>query len=126
MELNLKGRSALITGGSRGIGELIAKVLAQEGCDLTLVATDAGRLRKVADEIIAAHGVKVVTHSLDLSKLENIRHLADIAGDCDILVNNAGAIPRARSTTSIRRPGGAAGTSRCSATSISPATSCRA
>jgi NAD(P)-dependent dehydrogenase (short-subunit alcohol dehydrogenase family) len=94
MELNLKGRTALVTGGSRGIGESIARVLAAEGCDLALAATDAARLRQVADEIVAAHGVKVVTHSLDLSKLENIQRLADAAGDCDILVNNAGAIPR--------------------------------
>ncbi|MPZ57263.1 MAG: SDR family oxidoreductase [Rhizobiales bacterium] len=94
MDLNLKGRTALITGGSRGIGESVAKVLAAEGCDLTLAATDSAKLKSVADEIIAAHGVKVVTHSLDLSKHDSIKHLADVAGDCDILVNNAGAIPR--------------------------------
>ncbi len=94
MELNLKGRTALITGASRGIGESIAKVLAAEGCDLTLTATDENKLRSVANELMAAHGVKVTTHVFDLSKLENVKRLADVAGDCDILINNAGAIPR--------------------------------
>ena len=45
MELNLKGRTVLITGASRGIGESVAKVLAAEGCDLTLTATDENKLR---------------------------------------------------------------------------------
>ena len=44
--------------------------------------------------MVAAHGVKVTTHVFDLSKLENVKRLADAAGDCDILINNAGAIPR--------------------------------
>jgi NAD(P)-dependent dehydrogenase (short-subunit alcohol dehydrogenase family) len=94
MDLNLKGRTALITGGSRGIGESIARTLAAEGCNLSLSATDAEKLGKVADEIRAAHGVKVATHPYDLSKHENIVALAEKAGDCDFLINNAGAIPR--------------------------------
>lgn len=94
MDLNLKGRTALITGGSRGIGESIARTLAAEGCNLSLSATDANKLDKVADEIRAAHGVKVATFPLDLSKHENIVSLGEKAGDCDFLVNNAGAIPR--------------------------------
>ena len=48
MELNLKGRTALITGASRGIGESIAKVLAAEGCDLTLTATDDNKLTQLS------------------------------------------------------------------------------
>ena len=94
MDLNLNGRTVLITGGSRGIGEAVAQVMAAEGCDLTLAATDADKLRTVAEAIVRAHGVKVTTHALDLSKLDNIKQLADVAGDCDILINNAGAIPR--------------------------------
>lgn len=94
MDLNLKGRSVLITGGSRGIGESVAKVMAAEGCNLTLAAMDAARLKHVAAEITAKHGVGVTTHALDLSRHENIEALAAAAGDCDILVNNAGAIPR--------------------------------
>lgn len=94
MELNLRGRTALITGGSRGIGEAIARVLASEGCNLALAATDAERLAKVAAEISGTHPVAVATHALDLSQHANLERLAEAAGDCDILVNNAGAIPR--------------------------------
>lgn len=94
MELNLKGRTALITGASRGIGEAIAKALALEGCDLILVATDASKLSQLAQTMESSHGVKVVVKALDLSKHDNIKTLADAARNCDILVNNAGAIPR--------------------------------
>jgi len=94
MDLNLKGRSVLITGASRGIGESIANIMAQEGCSLTLAATDTEKLKQVADGITARHGVSVTSHAFDLSRHENIKALADLAGDCDILVNNAGAIPR--------------------------------
>lgn len=94
MDLNLKGRSVLITGGSRGIGESVAHAMAQEGCNLVLAATDRERLAHVAQAIKDRHGVAVTTHAFDLARHENIEALADLAGDCDILVNNAGAIPR--------------------------------
>lgn len=94
MDLNLQGRRVLITGASRGIGESIAKVMAKEGCDLILTATDTAKLQQLATELKAAHGVAVATHCFDLSKHENVRALAEVGGDCDILVNNAGAIPR--------------------------------
>jgi NAD(P)-dependent dehydrogenase (short-subunit alcohol dehydrogenase family) len=94
MDLNLKGRSVLITGGSRGIGEAVARAMAAEGCTLALAATDGARLQQVADDIRKTHGVPVSIYALDLSRHENLEALADAAGDCDILVNNAGAIPR--------------------------------
>ena len=94
MELNLKGRTALITGASRGIGEAVAEALAKEGCDLFLTATDAAKLSQLADDLIKSHGIRVVTKPLDLSIHDNIKALADDAQHCDILVNNAGAIPR--------------------------------
>jgi 3-oxoacyl-[acyl-carrier protein] reductase len=94
MELNLKGRTALITGASRGIGESVAKVLAEEGCDLILTATDRNKLNLLAEELKSRHKIAVATHAFDLSKHENIKSLADVAGDCDILINNAGAVPR--------------------------------
>ena len=68
--------------------------MAEEGCSITIAASDAEKLKQVADGITAKHGVPVTTHAFDLSKHENIKRLADLAGDCDILVNNAGAIPR--------------------------------
>jgi NAD(P)-dependent dehydrogenase (short-subunit alcohol dehydrogenase family) len=94
MDLGLKGRTALITGASRGIGESIAKTMAAEGCNLVLTATDAEKLKALADDLKQRHGVTVATHAFDLSKHENIKALAEAGGDCDILVNNAGAVPR--------------------------------
>ncbi len=94
MDLNLKGRTALITGASRGIGEAIAKVLAQEGCNLVLTATDTAKLAQLAADLKKAHGVTVATHGFDLTRHDNIKALADVGGHCDILVNNAGAVPR--------------------------------
>jgi 3-oxoacyl-[acyl-carrier protein] reductase len=94
MQLNLQGRTALITGASRGIGEAVAMVMAAEGCNLVLTARDGEKLDQMAREVRQRHKVEVTTHAFDLSKHENINALADVAGDCDILVNNAGAVPR--------------------------------
>jgi NAD(P)-dependent dehydrogenase (short-subunit alcohol dehydrogenase family) len=94
MELNLTGRTVLITGASRGIGEAIARAMAREGCNLILTATDAAKLAQLSADLTKSHGVKVATHAFDLSRHENIKALADVAGHCDILVNNAGAVPR--------------------------------
>jgi NAD(P)-dependent dehydrogenase (short-subunit alcohol dehydrogenase family) len=94
MDLNLKGRTVLITGASRGIGESVARTMAEEGCNLILTATDTDKLKQLAGDLSNRHGVKVATHGFDLSKHENVKALADVAGDCDVLVNNAGAVPR--------------------------------
>jgi NAD(P)-dependent dehydrogenase (short-subunit alcohol dehydrogenase family) len=88
MDLNLRGRTALVTGASRGIGLAIAKTLAAEGVSLRLVARDVERLSKVCSEL----GAKPLP--FDLSKAENIGALVEACGDVDILVNNAGGIPR--------------------------------
>ena len=94
MELNLRGRTALITGGSKGIGLAIAKALAVEGCHLRLAARTASELDKVADEVRARHGVAVATHPADLADSTQIRKVAAACPDVDILVNSAGGIPR--------------------------------
>ena len=94
MDLNLKGRSALVTGGSKGIGLAIARVLAAEGCSLHLAARNAEQLAKAAAEISAAHGVGVSTHAVDLSQSAQVSALAQSCSEVDILVNNAGGIPR--------------------------------
>ena len=93
MELNLRGRTALITGASKGIGRAIADVLAREGCNLILVSRTAVDLEATREEIAASHNVSVVTHALDLSASTAIKELATAHPDIDILVNNAGAIP---------------------------------
>lgn len=94
MELNLKGRAALITGGSRGIGLGVARALAAEGCDLHLASRGAADLDIAHKKITAAYAIRVTCHALDLSVADNAIKLARGCGDIDILVNNAGAIPQ--------------------------------
>jgi len=94
VDLNRRGRRALVTGGSKGIGLAIAQSLAAEGCDLHLAARTQSELDKVAAEIRAQYKVRVAVHPADLSDGEAARNLAAAAGDIDILVNSAGGIPR--------------------------------
>ena len=94
MDLNLSGRTALITGGSRGIGFGVAQGLAAEGCHLHLTSRNAADLDAARSKILAAHRVNVTCHALDLSVSENAKKLAQACRDVDILVNNAGAIPQ--------------------------------
>jgi NAD(P)-dependent dehydrogenase (short-subunit alcohol dehydrogenase family) len=93
MDLQLKGRTALVTGGSRGIGFGVAQALAAEGCNLHLASRSAADLEAARGKL-AAHDVKVTTHALDLGVAENATKLARDVGAIDILINNAGAIPQ--------------------------------
>ena len=93
MDLQLTGKRALITGGSKGIGRAIAGMLAQEGCDVVLVARDLATLEEAATGIRTASKVRVEVIAADLSRQTEIERVADAAGAIDILVNNAGAIP---------------------------------
>jgi NAD(P)-dependent dehydrogenase (short-subunit alcohol dehydrogenase family) len=92
-DLNLSGRTALITGASRGIGRAIAHAFAEQGCDLHLASRTESDLRKAEDEIRSRFNVKVTIHPSDLADGEACRRLAAASGDVDVLVNNAGAIP---------------------------------
>jgi len=93
MDLGLRGRSVLITGASQGIGEGVAKVFAEEGCNLHLTARNKANLEKVREEIIATYPVTVAIHPLDLTAPGSIDRIVEAAGDVDILINNAGVIP---------------------------------
>ncbi len=93
MDLQLAGKTVLITGGSKGIGKATAEVLAEEGCNLILVARGAALLNETAAEIRAKRQVNVRTIAADLSSDASVRKVALEAGELDILVNNAGAIP---------------------------------
>jgi hypothetical protein len=93
MDLQLAGKTALITGGSKGIGKAAASVLAEEGCSLILVARDVTVLNETAGEIRNQRQVNVRTIAADLSSDDSVRKVALEAGELDILVNNAGAIP---------------------------------
>ena len=93
MELGLRGKKALVTGASKGIGRACAEILAEEGCDVALVSRTAGDLEAARAAITAKHNVAVRVFPLDLSDSRNVDNLAAECADTEILVNNAGAIP---------------------------------
>src|SRR5690349_2493062 len=94
MHLGLEGRTALITGASRGIGLGTARQLAAEGCHLHLASRSAEDLEALKRTIVEGHDVSVTCHPMDLSSVENVERLGRACSSVDILVNNAGAIPQ--------------------------------
>ncbi|UCH86636.1 MAG: glucose 1-dehydrogenase [Dehalococcoidia bacterium] len=91
MDLGLKGKAAIVTGASRGIGRAIALGLAEEGCDIALCARGSERLVEAAKEV-EARGVRALAVEADVTKAEDAERLvqaaADAFGRIDILVNN--------------------------------------
>lgn len=94
MDLGLKGKVAVITGGSVGIGLAVAEALASEGVDLVLCARQEARVVEKANDIAARYGVRAVGIQADVSRADDIARLVgDIErtfGGADILINNAG------------------------------------
>ncbi len=93
MDLKLDGKRALVTGASKGIGRASALRLAQEGCDVVLVARTKETLEAAAADIRGHYQVAVQVIPADLSRQAEVERVAAEAGGIDILVNNAGAIP---------------------------------
>lgn len=93
MQLDMSGRSALVTGSSRGIGLAVAETLAAAGCELHLNARSADDLEHARQSIRGRHDVPVATHPADLSDRGALQALANECRGVDILVNNAGAVP---------------------------------
>src|SRR5215471_17825910 len=93
MDLGLKGRRVVVTGGSQGIGFAVARGFLAEGASVTIVARDEGRLARATAELSQVPGAQVRTRSADLAQPGAAQALADACPDTDILVNNAGAIP---------------------------------
>lgn len=90
MDLGLRGKRAVVTGASKGIGLAIAEALAREGCDLLLAARNPDA---AAETLRGRHQVRVEALALDLSAPPAREALFAAGRDADILVNNAGAIP---------------------------------
>ena len=93
MELNLRGKTVLITGGSKGIGLESARAFAAEGCHLHLSARTLADLETTRDTIAKDFAVPVAIHATDLSRGGSASGLVQECGDVDILINNAGAVP---------------------------------
>ncbi len=97
MDLGLDGAKAIVTGGSKGIGRVTARLLAEEGCDVAIVARDGDRLEKVALEIAEATGRRILPLRGDVSVQADVertmRTAIDEFGGIDILVTCAGSSP---------------------------------
>lgn len=93
MKIDLTGRTALITGGSRGLGEAMALALASAGASVALVARDAARLRKVKAAIVELGG-RAEFFTADVTNEQDVMVTCDavkkVLGPVDILINNAG------------------------------------
>ena len=97
MDLELKGRVAIIGGASQGLGRACAQALAEEGASITICSRSREKLEKAAAEIRSATGSAVLVFAGDLDQNETIRNLvADTVahyGQLDIIVNNSGGPP---------------------------------
>jgi 3-oxoacyl-[acyl-carrier protein] reductase len=93
----VKGRSVIVTGGSKGIGKGIAGVFVREGANVLIAARDEGMLSAAAQELAAGAEGKVETTVADVSRVEDCRRLAQTAverfGGIHILCANAGVFP---------------------------------
>ncbi len=94
MDEMLKGKVAIVTGASRGIGKALASTCASLGVDLTIAARQEGPLKEAADEIAKQYKVKVLPIVCDVTKLSDLENLVNKTrekyGKIDILINNAG------------------------------------
>ena len=97
MDLQLKGKTALVTGGSEGIGRGIALALAREGVDVVICSRRKEPLEAAAAAIAKETGRKIVAVPADLTKDEDARNFVlqghKTLGRIDIMINNAGSSP---------------------------------
>ena len=100
MDLELKGKVAIVGGGSKGLGRACADVLAQEGMKVAICSRSRGDLDKAAKEIQGASGADVFVFAGDLDKPETVKELVagtvERFGRLDVMVNNSGGPPLAR------------------------------
>ena len=93
MDLGIRGKRALITGASKGLGRGCAEALAAAGVDLVLNARGADALAATASDIAALHGVTVTPIAADITTAEGQDMVLQTAGAPDILVTNVGGPP---------------------------------
>jgi NAD(P)-dependent dehydrogenase (short-subunit alcohol dehydrogenase family) len=94
MDLNLRGKVAVITGGSIGIGLAVADALAAEGVDVVMAARQPERLEEEAKRVAGRHGVRTLPVACDVATAEGTQKLiaaVESFGGADILINNAGS-----------------------------------
>lgn len=93
-----QGKAAIVTGGSNGLGLMIADRLAQAGADVALVARTADRLEAAANELRTTATGKVLTVRADITQADDVQQMFDVAtgqfGKLDLLVNCAGSSAR--------------------------------
>jgi NAD(P)-dependent dehydrogenase (short-subunit alcohol dehydrogenase family) len=96
MNLQLQGKKAIVTGGSRGMGKAIARQLAREGCDIAIGARTEAPLREAAAEIARETGRKIVSLGVDTLNAQSIKEFvqqaADALGGVHILANCAARV----------------------------------
>lgn len=96
MDLELEGKVAIVTGGSKGIGKAIALELAKEGVDVTIGARTLATLESTAEELSATTGRRIVPISVDTTRSEDVQRMVDSTiasfGKIDILVNSAAMV----------------------------------
>lgn len=88
MDLGIRGKRAVVIGGSAGLGYAVCERLAAEGVDLLVFARDRERLAQCREQLQAAHSVRVDTCAGDITSEDSIAHLAEAAVGAQILVLN--------------------------------------
>ncbi|MCX5919046.1 MAG: SDR family oxidoreductase [Deltaproteobacteria bacterium] len=106
MDLGLRGKKAIVTGGTRGIGRAIADLLVEEGCDIGICARTAAQIEE-AVAAFKAKGVKALGASVDVADGDPltrfVKSAAEALGGLDIFISNVGALGGSNDEASWKR-----------------------
>jgi len=96
MDLELQGKVAIVTGGSKGIGKAIALELAKEGVDVAIASRSKGPLEETAKELSKETGRRIIPIVADMTSWDDVQNMVETTvstlGKVDILVNNAAMV----------------------------------